>query len=59
MGKSHLTKSIYQATLKCYNTRPGDDFHQVKVLLLLPTRKAAFIIKGNPIHNGLAISACQ
>ena len=33
VGKSHLRKSIYQAALKYYNIRAGDDFHQVKVLL--------------------------
>ena len=59
VGKSHLTKSIYQAALKYYNTRAGDDFHQVKILLLAPTGKAAFIIKGNTIHSALAIPACQ
>ena len=39
VGKSHLTKSIYQAALKYYNTvntRPGEDFHHVKRLLLAP-----------------------
>jgi DNA replication protein DnaC len=46
VGKSHLTKSIYQAALKYYNTRAGDDFSQVRILLLAPTRKAAFIIQG-------------
>jgi chromosomal replication initiation ATPase DnaA len=46
VGKSHLTKPIYQAALKYYNTRAGDDFSQVRILLLAPTRKAAFIIQG-------------
>ena len=59
VGKSHLTKALYQAALKYYNTRAGDDFHQVKVLLLAPTGKAAFNIKGNTIHSALAIPACQ
>ena len=31
VGKSHLTKCLYQAALKYYNTRAGDDFHQVKI----------------------------
>ncbi len=30
VGKSHLIKCLYQAALKYYNTRAGDDFHQVK-----------------------------
>ena len=59
VGKSHLTKSIYQAALKYYNTRAGEDFHQVKILLLAPTGKAAFIIKGNTIHSALAVPASQ
>ena len=59
IGKSHLTKALYQAALKYYNTRAGDDFHQVKVLLLAPTGKAAYTIKGNTIDSALAIPANQ
>jgi hypothetical protein len=33
--------------LKYYNTRAGDDFHQVKILMPAPTGKAAYNIKGN------------
>ena len=51
--------SQYQAALKYYNTRAGDDFHQVKILMLAPTGKAAYNIKGNTIHSALAIPACQ
>ena len=58
VGKSHLTKALYHAALKYYNTRAGDDFHQVKVLLA-PTGKAAYTIKGNTIHSALAIPANQ
>jgi ATP-dependent exoDNAse (exonuclease V) alpha subunit len=59
VGKSHLTKSIYQAALKYYNSREGEDFRQVTILLLTPTGKAAFIIKGNTIYSALAIPASQ
>ena len=59
VGKSHVTKALYQAALKYYNTRAGDDFHQVKVLMLAPTGKAAYNIKGNTLHSALAIPACQ
>ena len=59
VGKSHLIKSIYQAAIKYYNTKAGEDFHQVKVMLLAPTGKAAFIIKGNTIHSALAVPASQ
>ena len=59
VGKSHLTKAIYQAALKYYNTRAGDDFNQIKVILLAPTGKAAYTIKGNTVHSALAVPANQ
>ena len=59
MGKSHLTKALYQAALKFYNAREGEDSHDINVLLLAPTGKAAYNIKGNTIHSSLAIPANQ
>ena len=59
VGKSHLTKALYQAALKYYNTRAGENFAEVNVLMLAPTGKAAYNIKGNTIHSALAIPACQ
>ena len=59
VGISHLIKSIYQAAIKYYNTKAGEDFHQVKVMLLASTGKAAYIIKGNTIHSALAVPASQ
>ena len=50
---------MYQVALKYYNTRAGDDFHQVKVLLLAPTGKAAYTIKGNTVHSAFAVPANQ
>ena len=50
---------MYQAALTYYNTRAGDDFHQVKVLLLAPTGKAGYTIKGNTVHSALAVPANQ
>ena len=41
VGKSHLIKALYQAAVKYYNTRTGIDFHQIKVIPLGPTGKAA------------------
>ena len=32
VGKTHLTKALYQAALKYYNTRAGVDFTEIKVL---------------------------
>ena len=59
VGKTHLTKALYQAALKYYNTRAGVDFTEIKVLLLAPTGKAAYNINGNTIHSALAIPASQ
>ena len=59
VGKSHHIKSIYQAAIKYYNTKAGEDFHQVKVMLLAPTGKAAFIIKGYAMYSALAVPASQ
>ncbi|CAB3983616.1 ATP-dependent DNA helicase PIF1 [Paramuricea clavata] len=59
VGKSHLIKSIYQAAMKYYNTRAGEDFRRVQILLLAPTGKAAYLIKGNTIHSAFGIPASQ
>ena len=59
VGKSHLIKSIYQAALKYYNSQAGDDFCRIQILLLAPTGKAAYLIKGNTIHSAFGIPASQ
>ena len=59
VGKSHLIKSIYQAALKYYNSRAGEDFRRIQILLLAPTGKAAYLIKGNTIHSAFGIPASQ
>ena len=59
VGKSHVTKALYQAALKYYWTRPGIDFSQTKPLMLAPIGKAAYNIKGNTIHSALPIQASQ
>lgn len=59
LGKSHVTKALYQAALNYYNTRAGDDFYQIKILLLVPTGKAAYNIKGYTIHSTFAIPVNQ
>ena len=59
VGKSHLIKSIFQAALKYYNARAGEDFRRVPILLLAPAGKAAYLIKGNTIHGGFAVPASQ
>ena len=50
MGKSHLVKVLHRAALKYYNSRHGEDFQEVKILLL---------VRGNTIHSTLQIPACQ
>ena len=47
------------AAVKHYNSRAGENFNEVKILLLAPTGKAAYGIKGNTVHSTLAIPACQ
>ena len=58
-GGAGVTKALYQAALKYYCTRPGIDFSQTKVLMLAPTGKVAYNIKGNTTHSVLAIPASQ
>lgn len=53
VGKSHLLKALDQAALKYFNTRAGNDFHQINVLLLGSTGKAAYNIKGKTVHSHL------
>lgn len=59
VGKSLLIRALYQAAVKHYNSRAGENFNEVKILLLAPTGKAAYGIKGNTVHSALAIPACQ
>ena len=59
VGKSHLIKSIYQAALKYYKSRAGEDFCCIQILLLAPIGKAAYLIKGNTIHSAFGIPASQ
>ena len=40
-GESHVTKALYQAALKYYNSKPDVNFAETKVLILVPTSKAA------------------
>ena len=46
VGKSHLTKLLFQAVYKYLNTRAGDDFHQIRAILVASTGKAAYNIQG-------------
>ena len=57
VGKSHVTKALYQAAVKCLNSNVGDDFRQIRALILAPTGKAAFNIRGCTIHSALSVPA--
>ena len=59
VGKSFVTKALYQMILKFFNRKAGDDFTTPKVLLLAPTGKAAYHIHGNTIHSALRIPVNQ
>lgn len=55
VGKSFLTKAIYQTMLKYLNKKAGEDFTTRNILLIAPTGKAAYHIQGNTIHSALKI----
>ena len=59
VGKTHVSKLLYQTLLKFLNKSPGSDPDNPRVLLLAPTGKAAFILKGNTIHSELRIPVSQ
>ncbi|KAL9957973.1 hypothetical protein ACROYT_G034933 [Oculina patagonica] len=59
VGKSHVTKVLLQAVYKYLNTRAGEDFHQIKAILVAPTGKAAYNIQGSTIHTALSVPANQ
>ena len=59
VGKTMTTKVLYQSILKYENSKPGKDPTTLKILLLAPTGKAAFLIRGNTIHSALRIPIQQ
>lgn len=58
-GKTHLLKALYQMTVKYYNSVSGKDFSTSPVLLMAPTGKAAYHIRGSKIHNAMKLAANQ
>ena len=59
VGKSVVTRAIYQALLKYFNHRLNEDPETVKLLLCAPTGKAAHNIGGSTIHSAFCIPANQ
>ena len=57
VGKSHLIKSLYHAALKYYNSRAGEDFNEVKILLLqaIAKRVETLTVK-HPIMRDIDVS---
>lgn len=55
VGKSVVLRALYQALLKYYNHRPGENPDHLKILFCAPTGKASHNIGGNTIHNTFSI----
>lgn len=55
VGKSVLLRSLYQALIKYFNHKVGENPDNLKVLLCAPTGKAAHNIGGNTIHSAFGI----
>jgi DNA replication protein DnaC len=59
VGKPVLVHAIYQALTRYFNSTPGTNPDEPKVLLAAPTGKAAHLIKGNTLHSLFKIPANQ
>ena len=59
VGKTFVTKMLYQALLKYMNRMPGTNPSFPFILLMAPTRKAAHLLKGNTIHSALKVPINQ
>lgn len=55
VGKSVGLRALYQALLKYYNHRPGENPDHLKILRCAPTGKAAHNIGRNTINNTFSI----
>lgn len=59
VGKSVLLKALYQALVKFYNHRFGENSDEMKFLVCAPTGKAAYNVGGMTIHSAFNIPAEQ
>ena len=59
VGKSMLTKALYETLVRYYNSGPASNPDDVKVLLCAPTGKAAFNIGGSTLHSTFNIPVSQ
>ena len=59
VGKSVVTRVIYQAAARWFRSGPSDNPLSRKVLLVAPTGSAAFTVGGQTIHTGVRIPMNQ
>ena len=59
VGKTVVVTVLYQTLLRFYNKGIDISPDDHKILLAAPTRKTAYLIKGNTIHNFFAIPTSQ
>jgi DNA replication protein DnaC len=59
VGKTTLTLTLYQALIRHYNSDPGLNPEQASVMMVAPTGKAAYLIKGKTIHSAFGIPCNQ
>ena len=56
-GKSHVLKALYQGLYRTVCIEAGQDRDNCKILVMAPTGKAAYNVKGSTIHAALHIPA--
>ena len=59
VGKTHVTTLLYQSLYRYLNKKPGIDPDKPCILLMAPTGKAAYLIRGNTLHSTLKIPVNQ
>lgn len=59
VGKSVLLKALYQALIKFYSRKAGENPDDCSVLVCAPTGKAAYNVGGLTIHSAFNIPADQ
>ena len=59
VGKTHVTTLLYQSLYRYLNKKPGIDPDKPCILLMAPTGKAAYLIRGNTLHSALKIPVNQ
>ena len=58
-GKSHVLKALYQGLHRICCTEAGQSREMYKILIMAPTGKAAYNVKGSTIHAAFHIPANQ